>query len=385
LIGPSNFRFKSDKKNNMRVAAIVLLSLIPGLLFADENLALKVVRIPLNQNEPTVVKLGTRGITTLEFPDKIEALDGYGFSVNPAPDGPELFQISFNKGTNFLSLRAMREGVEGNLTVVLDGKIYCLFCKAVPDPSFVVIFGYFSGKKISDPHEDLAKNKQVSPARLLGFLDKVKAFPSLKVSAPEIFQNMDVTEPNTQSSLDGLEVTLRRVIRDNSLDSLGFEVELVNKTDKDFVYDPESFGVRVGDEVYPQTISDAGGLVPPGKTQTAFFLVAGNATGGRNDLAATNKFDIVMRQVIGERDPHRTVPAEWQEPPNTVPTVQSGWQEPALPTAQSGFTPSQLRAVSDEKVRKSHKHRAKPSATVNRSNQLPEKDRNGKTVAQDDE
>jgi hypothetical protein len=112
----------------MRFAAIVLLSLIPGLLFADENLALKVVRIPLNQNEPAVVKLGTRGITTLEFPDKIEALDGYGFSVNPAPDGPELFQISFNKGTNFLSLRAMREGVEGNLTVVLDGKIYCLFC-----------------------------------------------------------------------------------------------------------------------------------------------------------------------------------------------------------------------------------------------------------------
>jgi hypothetical protein len=385
LIGQNNFRFKSDKKNNMRFAAIVLLSLIPGLLFADENLALKVVRIPLNQNEPAVVKLGTRGITTLEFPDKIEALDGYGFSVNPAPGGPELFQISFNKGTNFLSLRAMREGVEGNLTVVLDGKIYCLFCKAVPDPSFVVIFGNFSGKEISDPHEDLAKNKQVSPARLLGLLDKVKAFPSLKVSAPEIFQNMDVTEPNTQSSLDGLEVTLRRVIRDNSLDSLGFEVELVNRTDKDFVYDPESFGVRVGDEVYPQTISDAGGLVSAGKTQTAFFLVAGNATGGRNDLAATNKFDIVMRQVIGEREPHRTVPAERQEPPNAIPTVQSGWPEPALPTAQSGFTPGQLRAVSDEKVRKSHKHRAKPSPTVNRSNQLPEKDRNGKTVAQDDE
>jgi hypothetical protein len=220
---------------------------------------------------------------------------------------------------------------------------------------------------------------------LLGFLDKVKAFPSLKVSAPQIFQNMDVTEPNSQSSLDGLEVTLRRVIRDNSLDSLGFEVELVNKADKDFVYDPESLGVRVGDEVYPQTISDAGGLVSAGKTQTAFFVVAGNATGGRNDLAVTNKFDIVMRQVIGERDPHRTVAAEWQEPPNTIPTVRSGWQEPGLPTAHSGFTSSQLRAVSDEKVRKSQKRRAKPSPTVNRSNQLPQKDRNGKTVAQDDE
>ena len=112
----------------MRFAVIVLLSAVPLLLFADENLASKIIRTPLNQSEPAVVKLGTRGITTLEFPDKIEALDGYGFSVNPVPDGPEFFQISFNKGTNFLSLKAAREGVEGNLTVVLDGKVYCLFC-----------------------------------------------------------------------------------------------------------------------------------------------------------------------------------------------------------------------------------------------------------------
>ena len=149
----------------------------------------------------------------------------------------------------------MREGVEGNLTVVLDGKVYSLFCKAVADPSFVVIFENRSGKGVSDPHDILTKNRPVSPARLLGFLDKVKAFPTLKVSAPEIFQNMDVSEPNSESSLDGLEVRLRRVIRDNGLDSVGFEVELVNRTGKDFAYDPESFGVRIGDEVYPQLIS----------------------------------------------------------------------------------------------------------------------------------
>jgi hypothetical protein len=378
LVGPNNFQFKSDKKNNMRFAAMVLLGAVPGLLFADENLASKVIRIPLNQNEPAFVKLGTSGITTLEFPYNIEALDGYGFSVNPAPDGPELFQISFNKGTNFLSLKATREGVEGNLTVVLDGRVYCLFCKAVPDPSFVVIFENGSGKEVSDPHEVLAKSKQASPARLLGFLDKVKAFPALKLSAPEIFQNMDVTEPNSESSIDGLGVTLRRVIRDNNLDSLGFEVELVNKADKDFVYDPESFGVRVGEEVYPQTISDAGGLVPAGKTQTAFFVVAGTATGGRNDLAVRNKFDIVVRQVTGEWDSRRKASAEWQEPPDTIPTAQSGWQEPALPIVESGSTPSQSRGVSDEKLRKSHKHRGKPSSA-------PERDRKDKIVAQDDE
>lgn len=385
MVDPSNFQFKSDRGTNMRFVTIALLSVIP--VFANENLALKVIRIPLNQNEPAVVKLGTRGITTLEFPGKIEALDGYGFSASPAPDGPDLFQISYTKGTNFLSLKATREGVEGNLTVVLDGKVYCLLCREVPDPSFVVIFENGLGKRVSDPHELLAKNKPVSPARLVGFLDKVKAFPTLRVSAPEICQTMDMSEPNSKSSLDGLDVTLRRVIRDNSLDSVGFEIELVNKDGPDFLYDPESFGVRVGSEVYPQAISDAGGLVPAGKTQTAFFVVTGTADGGRNDLAVTNKFDILMRQITGERHPDQKVSAEWQEPPGTMPTAQSGWQEPALPTAVSGSGPSRSRAVSDKNLRKPHGHRGKPSLSPkeNRSSKSPDRDRKDETLALDDE
>jgi hypothetical protein len=336
----SNSLLKRERKNDMRFFVIALCMAVPAWLSAQENLASKITRLSLNQNEPAVIKLGARGITTIEFPSKIEAIDGYGFSVNPAPDGPDLFQISFNKGTNFLSLKANREGVEGNLTVVLDGKVYSLFCKCVPDPSFVVIFDAGAGKVASNPRDLLAQNKQASPARLLGFLDKIKAFPSLKVSAPEMFQSMDIAEPNSDSSLGGLTITLRRVIRDNSLDSVGFEVELANKGNKDFLYDPDSFGVRVGDEVYQESVSDAGGLVPAGKIQTAFFVVTGTASGNRNDLAVTNKFAVMLREVTGETDPHRKVTAEWHEPPDTIPTVQSGWHEPPLPGANDEPKPT---------------------------------------------
>jgi hypothetical protein len=343
----------------MRLFVLALFVVCPNWLFAEENLASKIVRLPLNQNEPAIVKLGTRGITTLEFPSKIEAIDGYGFSVNPAPDGPDLFQISFNKGTNFLSLKAIRVGVEGNLTVVLEGRVYSLFCKCVPDPSFVVIFEGGAGKTVSNPKDILAQSKQASPARLLGFLDKVKAYPSLKVSAPEMFQNMDIAQPNSDSSLDGLTITLRRVIRDNSLDSLGFEVELANKGNRDFLYDPESFGVRVGDDVYKESVSDAAGLVPAGKVQTAFFVVTGTGSGSRNDLAVTNKFAVVLRQVTGEMDPHRKVTAEWREPPDTIPTAQSGWHEPSLPGANDGLTPMPPSEVTKKGSSRSQGHRKK--------------------------
>ena len=77
----------------------------------------------------------------------------------------------------------------------------------------------------------------------------------------------------------------------------------------------------MGNEVYPQAISDAGGLVPVGKTQTAFFVVTGTSDGGHNDLAVTNKFDIMMRQITAERNSERRVPAEWQEPPGRFPVL----------------------------------------------------------------
>jgi hypothetical protein len=346
----------------MRFIVIALVCAVPILAPGNETLASKVIRIPLNQNEPAIVKVGTSGITTLEFPYKIEALDGYGFSVSPSPDGgADLFQISFNKGTNFLSLKALRDGVEGNLTVVLDAKVYCLFCTSVTDPSFVVVFEDSSQKAVDTPRDVVAKNKPISPARLLGFLDKIKAYPSLKVSAPEIFQNMEVAEPNSESSLESLKVTLRRVIRDERLDSLGFDVELANQSDQDFLYDPESFGVRVGDEVYPAVISDAGGLIEGRKTMSAFFVVAGTATGGRNDLAVTNKFDIVMRQVVGEGDSKTTTPQ--QESPDGVPMAQQDSSKRALPAAQSGRTPGQLTAADDKKPRKPRGRRKKSSAS----------------------
>jgi hypothetical protein len=280
-----------------------------------------------------VIKAGLKGITTIEFPARIEALDGFGFSPNP---GPDLFQISFNKGTNFLSLKAVKPNAEGNLSVVLNSKVYCLFCKETPDPSFAVIFEESAQRDGALAAGSLPPTlKAVSPGRLLGFLVKVKGFPALKVSAAEMYKNMDTAEPNSMSSTDGLDILLKRVIRDDALDSVGFEVELRNPTDRDFYYDPEGFSVRVKDEVYPQSISDAAGLVPAGKTQAAFFVVTGTANGGRNDLAVTNRFDVLIKAVNAEVEPQHKVPAEWQEPPDRLPTnaAAPGAAQPQNPPA----------------------------------------------------
>ena len=288
----------------------------------EVDLAKKVVRMGLNQNEPAQVKVGLQGITTLEFPAKIEAIDGYGFSQQPDAER-DLFQLSYNKGTNFFSLKALKAGARANLTVVINQKVYALFCEENSDPSFVVIFGAPGSQPAG------GEKKIASAARLLGFLDKVKGYPTLKTTAPDAVSGLSVAEPNKKTAADGIETVLARVIRDDSLDSVGFEVQLNNRTQNDFYFDPEGFGVRIGDEVYQQSVSDAGGIVPASTSVPAFFVVTGTATGGRNDLAVNNNFDLVIRAVDAEKKPKAAI--EFTNPPaDYLPTAANLKKQPVV-------------------------------------------------------
>jgi hypothetical protein len=130
----------------------------------DDVLKDKIVRSTLNHNQPTLVRVGTNGVTSLEFPYKIEAIDGYGFSETPG--SADAFQISYTKGTNYFSVRALKPGVTGNLTVVLDQKAYSFFFQESSEPSFVHIFGALSDGESALPveREVVDKNKVAVPA-----------------------------------------------------------------------------------------------------------------------------------------------------------------------------------------------------------------------------
>jgi hypothetical protein len=144
-------------------------------------------------------------------------------------------------------------------------------------------------------------------------------------------------------------------------------------------------GLPWDDEVYPETVSDAGGVVEAGKTLPAFFVIAGTATEGRNDLAVTNQFDVVMRRITGERD--SKAPVERKEPAGAVPTTQLGSPEPALPMAEDS-RPAERSMIADEKKpRKSHGRKRKSSGPPeeNYAAQPNEKASSEEAAAQADE
>jgi hypothetical protein len=123
----------------------------------EDVLKEKIIRQTLNHNEPAVVKVGTNGVTSLEFPYRIEAIDGFGFSQTPGSG--DAFQISYTKGTNYFSVRALKPGATGNLTIVLDQKVYALFFEESSNPTFVSIFGPGNEGSAPTGEEEIAKKK----------------------------------------------------------------------------------------------------------------------------------------------------------------------------------------------------------------------------------
>jgi hypothetical protein len=139
---------------------------------------------------------------------------------------------------------------------------------------------------------------------------------------------------------------------------VGFEVQLNNRTQNDFYFDPEGFGVRIGDEVYQQSVSDAGGIVPASTSVPAFFVVTGTASGGRNDLAVKNNFDLVIRAVDAEKKPKAAI--EFTNPPAdylpTAANLKKQPLEPSLPQdggGDKGVTGAKERASGKKAARRS--------------------------------
>jgi hypothetical protein len=289
----------------------------PGTAPAKKvSLSNRVVRMPLNQSEPTEVKVGLQGITTLEFPAKIEAINGYGFALQPNLDTDQ-FSLMYDKGTNFLSLKALRPGVSANLTVVINEKVYCFFCEQDNDPSFVMIFGVpgerTTGTEGPQVQSAPPQKREISREQLAGFLARLKDYERLKAASADTISTLTIAEPNKKSAIGEIETVIKRVVRDDSLGLIGFDVDLSNRGQSDYYLDPQGFGVRVGDAKYDESISDSGGIVPAGTSVPAYFVVADAANGRRSDLAVDQNFDLQIRASDSASNPPLT--ENFVEPP----------------------------------------------------------------------
>lgn len=254
---------------------------------------------PLNPESVELIPTDAAMTTTVIFPEPIDALDGAGFSIDPNQHGA-LFNLSFSEGASYFSLHALKAGARANLNVFSRGRCYVLlFVEERGAGLFRVNFSREEPKYPKPFPPPQKRDLMVSPARLLGLLDKCKAYHLLCGQHPEVVDDLRVYYPAKVTQNDGFSVTLNAVYRKDGWDSLVFECELENAGAEPVYYNPEGFSARVNSLVYHQSLADAGGVIPAKGQVQAWFLISGDDAGGSNSLDPANTWEITLERVEG--------------------------------------------------------------------------------------
>lgn len=278
---------------------VVLLVVASAHASADADKQVK--DLELDEHVVYTIPVGGSRVTTISFPGPIAAIDAALVTTDGKHAGG--FQLAHTKGSYFFSVRNLVKDAVTNVNVRWNNKTYVLELQDSKTPLLSVIFHTANGKARST-------GGPLTPGRLLGLLDKAKAYPLLKANYPEVVEKVDYHpygEKPPVMDYGDFEVRLEEAFRFDPEDTLILRVNLRNKTDKEIAYDPQGFSLRVGERLFFQSISDASGIIPPKGGSPAYFAITGTASGGRNDVSLKNEFTVLVSRA--EKDKAKT-PAE---------------------------------------------------------------------------
>lgn len=277
----------------------------------------------------TIPVSGSR-VTTVSFPGSISAIDAAQVTVDGK--APANFQIAHTKGSHFFSVRALGKNAVTNVNVRWSNRTYVLELVESNEPLYSAIF-----QVPDEPRKP--QRVAVTPNRLLALLDRAKAYPLLKEHHPEAVEQVEYVnyaqKPRTMD-YKAYEVQVEEAFRFDPEDTLVFRVVIRNKSEAPLRYSPDGFSLRVGERLYPQSISDASGTIPPRTEVPAYFAVTGTPNGGRNDISLKNEFIVVIDAVPVEppkQEPPKPEPQPEQPPtePRSSATEQPKPNEPVEP------------------------------------------------------
>lgn len=254
------------------------------------------------------IPISTERVTTISFPGPISAIDAAQVTIDPKT--PAAFHIAHAKGSWFFSVRAIAKKSITNVNLRWNRKTYVLELVESDEPVLSVIF------KVETEKPGLIPAPRVTLSRLLALLDKAKSYPLLKTHHPEAVALVEyrnyAEEPRFVDNATYV-IQIEEAFRFNSEDTLVFRVLLKNKTDHELRFAPNGFLLRVGDRTYPQSISDASGVIPPKGELPTYFAVTGTPNGGRNDISLKNDFFVILEAKPVQPPTEDTPPEDEEE------------------------------------------------------------------------
>jgi hypothetical protein len=266
------------------------------------------------------VPVSASRVTTISFPSPIAAID----AALTTSDGktPGLFQIAHTKGTSYLSVRALAKDATTNLNVRWNNRTYVFELRESGQPWYSVVL---------EPQPTKSHVvRPLTPARLIGLLDKAKAFALLKTQHPDVVAGVEHRDSRDQSQVTDCgdyEVRLLEAFRFPDDDTLVFQLAITNRTAKPIEHTPEKLEVHVADRVLNPSVCDLTSTIPPHETVSAYIAISTGLEGPK-DLSLKNDFTFVLAR----HDPTDERPASAQA---GRPSVDPKATPAGTPTAES--------------------------------------------------
>lgn len=253
-------------------------------------------QFPLDERTVYTIPIARNQVTTIQFPSAMTALEGSGITTDPQVAAPVL--MHYQPGRWFFSVRALTDKATAGLNVVWNKKTYVLQFTTDGEPLNSVTFYQASNRSFGGPRTE------VGPSNLLSLLDLAKAYPVLSVQNASQLPQMQAAQPHQRMLYKDFEVEITDVYRFETADTLVFRLIFTNQSEKEIYYQPQALAVRIGARVFPASIADASGILPPGNrlpdgsiqpcATLAFFAITGSPDGGRNELSVMNRFNVLV-------------------------------------------------------------------------------------------
>jgi hypothetical protein len=213
----------------------------------------------LDENVVYHLKIGINDTTTILFPGQITAIQG-GADVTASPQVQGArFLVSYVPKQFFFGVRALQANQPRTIKVIYARKAYTIELDPDKAPYETVTFYYGTAS-------DGQMLNRVTPGTLVGLLTKAKAYDLLKSNGDDNVADIAtfIPDPPRMMYYPDFHVTINQVFRFDEDDTLVFRLTLQNESALPIYYDPTMTQVRVGDQIYPQSLVDMSGILPPG-------------------------------------------------------------------------------------------------------------------------
>ena len=224
------------------------------------------------------VPVSATRVTTISFPSAIAAVDAALTTSDGKPPG--VFQIAHTKGTAYFSLRALAKDATTNLNVRWNNRTYVFELRESTEPWYSVVLQPPPGKSNHTP-------RPLTPPRLIGLLDKAKAFSLLKTQQSDAVasvEHRDLRDKPQISDCGDYEVRLMEAFRFPDDDTIVFQLTIANRTDKQIEHTPEKLEVHIGDRIVNPSVSELTSSIAAHETTSGYIAISGGLEGPQQCL-----------------------------------------------------------------------------------------------------